>query len=70
MTKTDRLKTLIRPVVTIMFVATILGMGIWLMINRPSSDMAREFAVFILSSGSLIIGMWFGSRTPPTNGVK
>ncbi len=62
MTKTDTTKTLVRPIVTYLFVAAILSIGAFLIVKRPGDEMTKDFAVFILSSGSLIIGMWFGSR--------
>ncbi len=69
MTKSDTAKTLVRPVVTYLFVSAILLIGVFLILKRPGDELTKDFAVFILANGSLILGMWFGSRQTTSGGT-
>lgn len=63
----DTIRKLVRPVVTFAFVGNILALATFLVVTRSGDELTKDFAVFVLANGALILGMWFQSRiNPPT----
>ena len=58
----DKLRGLVRPVLSLAFSGITLLLGIYLVVKFGTADMARDYSIFILATGATIIGFWFGQR--------
>ena len=60
------IRRLVRPTITWAVVGSVLGIGIYLAVKYGSQGMADKIVSDILVMVALIVGFWFGSRTPNT----
>ena len=58
----DVIRGLVRPLLSLSFAGIILALT-WHLVNKFSDrDLANQFSMFVLATGSTIIGFWFASR--------
>lgn len=69
--KLDGLRGSVRPVLTYVFSLAIIGLASYLVIKYGDQMMARDFATVMIGSGTLLLGLYAGSRLrePPRGGT-
>lgn len=58
----EGIKCLVRPIVTYLVIASLVGILIYLVIKFADLQMARDVVSAFLVLVALISGVWFGSR--------
>ena len=60
--KTDKLRSLVRPVTTWLLVVAAVGLAVLLVLKWSDADMAKQALAAILALTGIAVGFWFGSR--------
>ena len=56
------LRALVRPLISLAFVAVILALTYSLVTRFANEDMANTLLVFVIATGSTVVGFYFASR--------
>ena len=59
----DTVRALVRPLLGIAFGVAILVIGAILISKFASAELTKQFATFILATGAVIVGFYFGERS-------
>ncbi|GAI42302.1 unnamed protein product, partial [marine sediment metagenome] len=55
-------RAFVRPYTVIIVISAIVGLAIYLAIKFATPELTRDVIIFLLGSGSIIVGVLFGER--------